>query len=129
MNKFIPKTNEELIKKMDENKFKGTYHIEQNIIIWNISNEVFLEIILNNQSNEGYIAYNCKINNKELNITHDHPEMEELYELLEDLNKETNTLVIKKTIFGKLPKLYFGKIDKFDESNIKNNNKYEIYKF
>ena len=129
MNKFIPKTNEDLIKKMNENKFKGNYYIENNIIIWNISNEVFLEIILNNQPDEGYIDYGYRINNKTFYIAHDHPEMEELYELLEELNKETNTLVIKKTIFGKSARLYFEKIDKFDESKFKNNNKYEIYKF
>lgn len=129
MKKFIPKTNEELIKKMKEDNFKGTYNIKNNNIIWNISNEVFLEIILYYQTNESYISYSCKIDNKEIYITHEHLEMEELYELLKELNNETNTLVIKKTIFGKTPKLYFGKNAKFIKENLKNNHKYKIFKF
>lgn len=94
-----------------------------------ISNEVFLEIILYNQPNESYISYSCKIDNKEIYITHEHPEMEELYELLKELNNESNTLVIKKTNFGKTPKLYLGKNAKSIEENLKNNHKYKILKF
>lgn len=128
MKKFIPKTNEELIKKMKEDNFKGTYSIKNDIVIWNISNEVFLEIILYNQPNESYISYRCKIDNKQTYITHEHPKMQELYELLKELNNETNTLVIKKTFFGKSPRLYFGKDAQSIEKNLKNTHKYEIFK-
>lgn len=43
MKNFIPEINKELINKMKDDNFKGTYYTENNIVIWNISNEVFLE--------------------------------------------------------------------------------------
>ena len=129
MNNFIPGTSEELLNKMIENRFKGTYFIKHGNVIWNISDKVFLEIIIENQFDEAYISYNCRINNKEIAITHSHPLSEELYDVLNELNNETNILLIKKTIFGVKPKLFLGKSVKFNESKYRNSKKYIIYKF
>ncbi|MCX4365529.1 MAG: hypothetical protein OSJ70_07140 [Bacilli bacterium] len=72
MEKLIPKINEELITEMKRDNFKGDFSIKNNIVIWNTSSEVFLKIILDNQLDESYISYNCKINNKEIYLSHEH---------------------------------------------------------
>lgn len=129
MKKFIPNTNEELINEMKKDNFKGTYSIKNDIVIWNISNEVFLEIVFNNQPNESYISYNCRIDNKDIYLSHEHLKIEELYGLLEELNNGTNDLVVKKTIFGKSPRLYFGGDARSIEEKLKNNHNYKIFRF
>ena len=55
--------------------------------------------------------------------------MEDVYDLLMELNQETNMLVVKKTIFGKVPRLYFTSYNDFSEKKFSNKRKYDIYKF
>lgn len=129
MKKFIPRTNEELINKMKKEKFKGEYKVKDDIVAWYISKEVKIEIILNNIPDEAYISYYVKIDNKVYYMTHEHPLMDEIYEVLLELNKETNMLVVKKSIFGKVPRLYFSCYDDFNEKKFSNKKKYDIYKF
>lgn len=129
MKKFIPKNPEELISKMKKAKFKGEYIVKDDIVAWYISNEIKLEIILDNNPDEAYISYYAKLDDKIYYLTHEHPLMEELYNLLEELNRETNILLVKKSIFGKISRLYFASNEDFKEEKYKNKKRYEIYKF
>ena len=83
MENFIPKTKEELVNQMKGDNFKGDYYIQDNFIIWNISDKISLKILLYNQPDIAFITYSCNIDNKTLYVTEDEPLMEETTEELE----------------------------------------------
>lgn len=129
MKKFIPKNPEELISRMKKEKFKGEYISRNDKVVWYISDKMKLEIILNNNPSEAYVSYYARLDDKIFYLTHEHPLMEDLYNLLEELNRETNILLVKKSIFGKISRLYFASNEDFKEEKYKNKKRYEIYKF
>lgn len=129
MKNFIPKNIEELKNKMKKENFRGVYYVKEETLIWNISSEFFLEITLVLEHNECYLTYNHKVGGQEKYLSHEHPSLEELYGLLERINKGPNMLVLKKTLLGKSTKLYSCEIEKDVEENSKNSSNYQSFKF
>ena len=77
---FIPKSNEELINKLNNKFFKGEFYLENNMIYWKYADVIILRIILFNQNDESYIEYYV---NK---WGHDHVPVSELFGFLLELN-------------------------------------------
>ncbi len=99
---YIPETNEELIQKCHENNFRGTFSIENNIIVWHVTKHILLNIILHNAFNdEGYIAeYYIDINGKAFSQGHWHPENYEIFDDLQDVN-DNEIIVTRHDILGR----------------------------
>lgn len=98
---YIPETNEDLIKKCQENNFRGTFFIENDIIIWNVTQHIVLNIILHNHDDEGYIAeYYVDSNGRASIYTHWHPENYEIFGDLQNIN-DNEIIVIRRDVFGR----------------------------
>lgn len=97
---YIPETNEDLIKKCEDNNFRGTFSIENDIIIWKVTDNIVLNIILHNHDDEGYIAiYYVDSNGKSFAYTHWHPENYEIFGDLQNVN-DNEIIVIRRDMFG-----------------------------
>ncbi len=98
---YIPKNNEDLIQKCQKNNFRGTFSVENDIIIWNVTKHIVLNIILHNHDDEGYISeYYVDSNGRSYPYTHWHPEN---YEILDDLQNvnDNQIILIRRDIFGR----------------------------
>ena len=97
---YIPETNEDLIKKCEDNNFRGTFSIENDIIIWKVTDNIVLNIILHNHDDEGYIAiYYVDSNGRSSAYTHWHPENYEIFGDLQNVN-DNEIIVIRRDMFG-----------------------------
>ncbi len=92
---FIPKSNEELINKLNNKFFKGEFYLENNMIYWKYADVIILRIILFNQNDESYIEYYV---NK---WGHDHVPVSELFWFLLELNNMEFAIKYKGTLFKK----------------------------
>lgn len=99
---YIPETNEELIKKCHENNFRGTFSTKDDIIVWQVTKHILINIILHNAFNdEGYIAeYYIDNNGKTFPQGHWHPENYEIFSDLQNIN-DNEILVIRHDILGR----------------------------
>lgn len=97
---YIPETNENLIRKCLENNFRGTFSVENDIIIWNVTKHILLNIILHNQGDEGYIAeYYIDSKGRISPYTHWHPENYEIFGDLQNIN-DNEIIAERHDIFG-----------------------------
>ena len=92
---FIPKSNEELINKLNNKFFKGEFYLENNMIYWKYADVIILRIILFNQNDESYIEYYV---NK---WGHDHVPVSELFGFLLELNNMEFAIKYKGTLLKK----------------------------
>lgn len=90
---FIPKNEEELIKKMEECNFHGKYYLKKGIIYWEKNNKKAIQIIVYNQGNESYISLP--------NGSHDHIQVAELFKYLIELNNSDES---ESEIYNNHPK-------------------------
>jgi len=98
---YIPKTNEDLIQKCRENNFRGTFSVENDIIIWNVTKHIVLNIILHNHDDEGYISeYYVDSNGRSYLYTHWHPENYEIFDDLQNVN-DNQIILVQRDIFGR----------------------------
>ncbi|MDE5557080.1 MAG: hypothetical protein K2J32_05210 [Ruminococcus sp.] len=98
---YIPENNEDLIKKCEDNNFRGTFSIENDIIIWKVTHNIVLNIILHNHDDEGYISiYYVDSKGRSYAYTHWHPENDEIFGDLQNIN-DNEIIVIRRDIFGR----------------------------
>lgn len=92
---FIPKNNEELIEKTNNNLFKGKFILKDDIIYWQYDEITILRIILFNQQDESYVEYFVN------GWGHDHIPVDELYSFLIEINNMEFSIRYKNNLFGK----------------------------
>lgn len=98
---YIPETNEDLIQKCKENNFRGSFYIENDIIIWKVTDNIVLNIILHNHNDKGYISeYYVDSKGRTSAYTHWHPENYEIFGDLQNIN-DNEIIVIRHDIFGR----------------------------
>lgn len=99
--KFIPKNTDDLYLQMKKNDFHGKLSRDKELIVWELDNNIILNILVNNQPHEGYIDTYYLNNGKRIPLTHWHPMDDEIYDDLVDINLGKTIWVTKKNIFGK----------------------------
>lgn len=98
---YIPETNEDLIQKCKENNFRGDFSIENDIIIWKVTDNIVLNIIIHNHDDEGYIdEYYVDSKGRAFAYTHWHPENYEIFGDLQNVN-DNEIIVIRRDAFGR----------------------------
>lgn len=98
---YIPETNEDLIQKCKENNFRGDFSIENDIIIWKVTDNIVLNIIIHNHDDEGYIdEYYVDSKGRAFEYTHWHPENYEIFGDLQNVN-DNEIIVIRRDAFGR----------------------------
>lgn len=104
---FIPKDIGELYEKLKTENLQGKLSKEGECLIWKLPNDIMLKIsIYDIQSKrgtsfrEGYIDTYYLKNGKEQNLTHWHPQEDEIWQDLMDINSGQIIWVRKKSIFG-----------------------------
>lgn len=99
---YIPETNEDLIEKCQENNFRGSFSVENNIIVWKVTKNIVLNIILHNHpDDEGYIEeYYIDDKGRSSVYTHWHPENYEIFGDLQNVN-DNEIIVVRRDIFGR----------------------------
>lgn len=104
---FIPKDIADLYEKLKTENLQGRLSREGESLIWKLPNNIILKIFVNDIKSEGEISfqegyidtYYLK-NGKEQNLTHWHPQADEIYPDLMDINNGQIIWVRKKSIFG-----------------------------
>ncbi len=89
---IVFKSNEELIKKLNNTFFKGSFYLENGVIYWKYNDLLVLEIILFNQPGESCILWNKE---------HIHIPVEELFGYLIGINNMEFIVKFKKPLLGK----------------------------
>ncbi len=97
---FIPKNIDDLYMEMQKNSFKGKVSFDGEWITWELDNGIRIGIGFNEPIHEGYIDTRYIRNNKEIELTHWHPEYDEIYKDLSDVNAGQIIWVVKRTLFG-----------------------------
>ncbi len=104
---FIPKDIDDLYEKLKTENLQGTLSKEGECLIWKLPNSIILKIFVNDirskrgtSFREGYIGTYYLKNGREQNLTHWHPQDDEIYPDLMDINNGQTIWVRKKSIFG-----------------------------
>ena len=94
---FIPHSVAELYEKMIGEQFTGQIEIKSDSLIWTLDSGIVLEIVVDNQPQEGYIGVNCLDYKKRITqLAHWHPMEYEIYRDLWDINTGRTFWVKKK---------------------------------
>lgn len=104
---FIPKDIADLYEKLKTENLQGKLSKEGECLIWKLPNDIILKIYMNDMGSkrgipfrEGYIDTCYLKNGKEQNLTHWHPQEDEIYSDLMDINNGQTVWARKKSIFG-----------------------------
>lgn len=119
-------TKELYNKIIKNNEIKGTiklYSDKVDYISWNIYDDYFIEISFD--YHDGYININKKEKNEKIQLTHWHPEFDEVYNDFLELNDKDNIIIVwvKRTSGG----YDIIKKNEFKKENYKNNFFYKYY--
>lgn len=94
---FIPHSVTELYEKMIGEQFTGQIEIKSDSLIWTLDSGIVLEIVVDNQPQEGYIGINyLDYKKRTTQLTHWHPMEYEIYRDLWDINTGQTFWVKKK---------------------------------
>lgn len=119
-------TKELYNKIIKNNEIKGTiklYSDKVDYISWNIYDDYFIEISFD--YHDGYININKKEKDEKIQLTHWHPEFDEVYNDFLELNDKDNIIIVwvKRTSGG----YDIIKKNEFKKENYKNNFFYKYY--
>lgn len=96
--KFVPGTEMEVLEKMQSDGFRGSYYIDQNGLIWEFTNGIVLDIVVDNGP-DSYIGVSFLSGKRKCPVTHWHPDREELYEDLLALNMGKYVFLRKRPLW------------------------------
>lgn len=124
-NIFIPHNAIELYEKMISEQFTGQIKVENGNLIWTLPNGIVLDVIVDNQPQEGYIGVCYPEGKRGAQLMHWHPMEDEIYGDLWDINTGQIFWVKKKrTILWRHPLLMDRRVwEKYSE---KRKNKYIV---
>lgn len=107
----------ELYQRMIDENFMGEISLEDEWVIWRLDNGVIVKIAINYPVFEGYIATYFIEGKKEIQLTHWHPEIDEIFKDLLEINTgEVFWVRKKKCVFSNFPMIAYRKEwDKFSE--------------
>lgn len=120
---FIPKDTAHLFERMKRDNLLGVLSFDDDQIRWALPNNVILYININTVFSEGYIGTGYLENGKEKALTHWHPDIDEVYSDLLDINCGNIIWAMKKTKYS-LPIIFDKK--EFDKLSDRKKSKYKI---
>jgi len=102
MEQFVPASTKELYQKMliwDNLRGYISYDEKTTMMIWNAAVDLSLEIGIFN--GEGYVSVFDSAQHRGVGLTHWHPDADEIYEEMLDINEGKTKFAYINTLFGK----------------------------
>lgn len=91
---------DEVYEALLKENVKGELKKEKDFLVWTLPNQIIIEIALN-LPYEGYIGTAYIINGKRWELAHWHPQVDEMYNDLLDIQNGNTIWVTRKNMFGK----------------------------